>query len=204
MPRSTILPLFFFLFPLFHALSLSAAVNKKISPDELSPGENYALSKALGKSRQEFHVIEKGPLLQARNKAHDLAIEFSENGPAIHHQGHVFTLDLHAYGYADQAQVDVAPREKAVVLDNQVTWRRRMIDEWYVNGPYGLQQGFTLHEPPEKKPPHAAKLTVRMKIGGELRAETDGAGGLRLLWPSGAAVLNYGGLLVLDRNGQRV
>ena len=50
------------------------------------------------------------------------------------------------YGYAgaQRAPMSVSPH----VAANRLTYDRGGIDEWYVNGPLGLEQGFDVHARP--------------------------------------------------------
>src|SRR5208337_1058934 len=49
---------------------------------------------------------------------------------------------------------------------NRVDCNYGMIDEWYVNGPSGLEQGFTV--PPQPQSNASGSLTVELALGGDL------------------------------------
>ncbi len=85
---------------------------------------------------------------------------------------------------------------------NRVQADHGTIREWYVNGPLGLQQGFTLPRQPAggdgQKP-----LVVELGLGGDLQATVNAAGdGLSLTRPDGSVALSYGGLRVTDATGK--
>ncbi|MGD0900466.1 MAG: hypothetical protein ABR915_21755 [Thermoguttaceae bacterium] len=75
------------------------------------------------------------------------------------------------------------------------------IDEWYVNGPGGLEQGFTVAPLPQSDA--AGSLTVELALGGDLTATVNPAGdGLALTRPDGSAALGYTGLVACDAAGK--
>ncbi len=71
-----------------------------------------------------------------------------------------------------------------------------MVIEWYVNGPLGLEQGFTLTAPPEGPVQH---LTLALALGPGWKAEVSGTG-LKLM--QGKKVLYYGVLQARDAAGR--
>ncbi|MGA2069258.1 MAG: IPT/TIG domain-containing protein [Thermoguttaceae bacterium] len=80
------------------------------------------------------------------------------------------------------------------------------IDEWYLNGPGGLEQGFTVNlAPPQQGATGSASaaLTVELALGGDLRGTVNAAGdGLTLCRPDGSAALSYTGLVARDATGK--
>ena len=75
------------------------------------------------------------------------------------------------------------------------------VDEWYVNGPSGLEQGFTV--PPLSQSEAGGSLTVELALGGDLTATLNRTGtGLTLTRPDGSAALGYTGLTAYDATGK--
>src|SRR5208282_3436487 len=75
------------------------------------------------------------------------------------------------------------------------------IDEWYVNGPSGLEQGFTIPALPQSDT--SGLLTVELALGGDLAGNVNAAAdGLTLTGPNGSAVLGYTGLTACDSTGK--
>lgn len=87
---------------------------------------------------------------------------------------------------------------------NRVEYHRGDLTEWYVNGPVGLEQGFTLANPPRVAEGHADQpLTIALALSGDLTASLDSAGtGLTLQQSDGQAVLSYAGLTAQDAAGK--
>jgi hypothetical protein len=93
----------------------------------------------------------------------------------------------------------VAPQAEA----NRVEYRRGGLTEWYLNGPLGLEQGFTLARPPAGKT--AEPLTLAFTLSGHLIASVDSTGrGVVLRRPDGKAVLRYRGLTAYDATGREL
>jgi hypothetical protein len=90
--------------------------------------------------------------------------------------------------------VSVSARENRVVYD------RGSLREWYVAGPLGIEQGFTLARRPAGA---SAPLSLTLGVAGSLRAQQTGSR-VRFLARSGAVALRYGGLSVTDASGRRL
>ncbi len=82
----------------------------------------------------------------------------------------------------------------------RVEYRRPGLTEWYVNDEDGLEQGFTIPEPPERK--GRAPLTLALALSGTAvpRLVEDGKA-VEFTSPDGAAVLRYAGLKAWDARG---
>ena len=107
-------------------------------------------------------------------------------------------LSLRAVGYGASltAVGGVAPRARA----NRVVYARAGLNEWYANGPLGLEQGFTV---PRALTGHASgPLTFSMALSGDLRASLAAGGQSLTLSHAGGASLRYGGLVASDALGR--
>src|SRR5207245_45285 len=86
---------------------------------------------------------------------------------------------------------------------NRVEYRRGSLTEWYVNGPAGLEQGFTINEPPGRS--HGQPLTVLLAHSGDWTATVDASRtGLNLSERNGKVELRYTELTAYDDGGQRL
>ena len=91
---------------------------------------------------------------------------------------------------------------KPVATGNRVEYRREALTEWYVNGPFGLQQGLTLESKPSVGRP-GEELRLSLNLVGGLTARVDkDRRGVSLCGTDGAAVYRYAGLTVLDAEGR--
>ena len=86
----------------------------------------------------------------------------------------------------------VRPSVKA----NRVTYARAGLSEWYLNGPLGLEQGFTIPKAPSGHP--AGPLTLSMTLTGDAHAVLAAGGASLTLSHTGGSSLRYGGLLATD------
>ncbi len=84
--------------------------------------------------------------LSAQNPAQQLEADFTRQGMDVRSGQAHWRLELSGYGYGDRLDKveGAAPQNRA----NRVEYQRGPLVEWYVNGPAGLEQGFTLSAPP--------------------------------------------------------
>ena len=81
---------------------------------------------------------------------------------------------------------------------------RGTLTEWYENDQRGLEQGFTLHEPPPGST-GAAELVLRMTVCGSLVASLDPDGAtLAFAARDGQPRLHFGHLLAVDATGRKL
>lgn len=102
-----------------------------------------------------------------------------------------WSLGLRAVGYGKRLH-PVGARAPGAAR-NHVTYDRGWLDEWYSNGPLGLEQGFTLRRPPAR----AGRGLLTLDLGRLPRgSHLDGRGELSV--PG----LTYGGLYATDSRGR--
>ena len=86
----------------------------------------------------------------------------------------------------------------AVLAGGEVLYRQPTLNEWYRNGPYGLEQGFTVFRDPAGA---GGALVLTLRTTGTLSARRSGS---QVLFSSGAGttVLRYGELSAQDASGR--
>ncbi|HEY6292912.1 MAG TPA: FG-GAP repeat protein [Terriglobia bacterium] len=175
---------------------------------------------------------------EARNPRQRLRADFTSGGLSVHSGQAVWRLALAGFGY-DRVAREVArgvetrsvdlrlsagtregqdmhnrsapPAVSPVATGNRVEYRRGALIEWYVNGPLGVEQGFTLSRlPPKDKEPSTndqglrtndkGLLTISLKLSGSLKTSVRDSTGLTLS-RDGHPVLRYTGLTAYDANG---
>jgi hypothetical protein len=128
-----------------------------------------------------------------------LGAVFGRGGVVIRSGPASLGFGLRGYGYGRRLQAvgAVTPVAKA----NRVEFRRGAVDEWYANGPLGLEQGFTFAARPRGRP--GGLLTLSLAVSGNMRgAVARGSGGVTF---SGAGVsLAYRGLVASDARGRQL
>ncbi len=134
--------------------------------------------------------------LGAANPAQHLQLSFGRSGVSLRSGATHLGLRLRAIGYGSSLRAlgEAQPR----VTANRVAYRRADLSEWYVNGPLGLEQGFTIPAAPGRRP--AGVLTLSIALSGNTHARL-GAGGRSVTFgPSDA--LRYDGLAASDADGR--
>ena len=132
------------------------------------------------------------------NPGHRFSAEFIPSGVRVQSGEHRLGLELQSYGYGEALKT-VAPA-KPQGQANRVDYVRGDLTEWYVNGPLGLEQGFTLDRAPAGE--RTGPLTLAMRLDGNLRAEVSEDGRGLELWQGAAPALRYTGLTALDATGR--
>ncbi|HKI92562.1 MAG TPA: hypothetical protein VJ986_09690, partial [Gaiellaceae bacterium] len=154
-----------------------------------------AVPAVLGHSSAAYRIRGGASGLYGRNPAQHLRIGFSIHGVSLHTSGEALTLSLAAVGRGTTLRP--LPAAAPHASSNRVVYRRGNLSEWYVNGPLGLEQGFTLAAPPG--PPQAGPLTLALHVSGRLaRSARALRGAIRF------GRLTYGRLRVRDARGRVV
>ena len=103
-----------------------------------------------------------------------------------------------ARGYGRASAMRRASRVSPRVSANRVDYARPGVDEWYANGPLGLEQGFDVSaRPPAARGP----LTLALELSGNVRPRLVRSG---LLLEGAGGSLRYGGLTASDARGHRL
>jgi len=110
------------------------------------------------------------------------------------------TLGLSLAGFGRGRHIERVAGVEPSRAAGQVVYRHRSVVELYRNGPYGLEQAFTLRQRPRAA---AGSLVLALGLRGSLIAQQAGA---QILFktPSGATALRYGQLSAFDATGRRL
>jgi hypothetical protein len=156
------------------------------------------VSAALGAEGQVYRVSSLRGRFTASSPAQRLSTSFTRSGVSVRSGTTKVGLGLLAVGYGSALAplAQVAPSADA----NRVLYRLPGLDEWYANGPLGLEQGFTI--------PHAPRghtdgpLTLSMLLSSNVKASLPRGGQDIVIGRAGRAVLRYTGLLATDAGGR--
>ncbi len=169
---------------------------------------DQSLYQAVRTARYDVHSdVPGGNSWYAVNDAHRLTATFTPEGidiGVLEPSRHRLRIKLRAVGYAESMSSVGPGRLKA--NDNRLEIKRSIHDaeltEWYVNSPTGIEQGFTLAEPPGRRQ-RSSRLRLVMELNGNLRANaTTGTEPIDLESQNGERVLRYEKLVVQDARGQ--
>jgi hypothetical protein len=159
-----------------------------------------SISAVLGRDDGRYHVSGQGARLHADNPRQGLAAEFTPRGVELRTETARCAMALRGYGYGQALRAVSGAAPEAIA--NRVEYRRGALTEWYVNGPLGLEQGFTLQAPPGPRP-SGELLTLALDVSGDVQPALDANGeGLTLQQADGRAALRYAGLSAHDSTGR--
>ncbi len=167
----------------------------------LPPDAQGPISASLGKGDARYWADARAGVVHANNPKNSLALDFTRAGAELRTQGTRWTMETLGYGYGDSLRRVSATAAQAKA--NHVEYRRGSLTEWYANGPIGLEQGFTLAEPPGKS--NGQPLTIALAMSGDLAATVEpDRTSLTLTGTNRRPVLRYTGLTARDAAGRRL
>ncbi len=159
-----------------------------------------SISVALGRDDSRYWVTAASGGFHAESPEHALAVDFTSQGIEVHSGTAWWGMALRGYGYGDAllSMSSAAPRASA----NRVEYRRGTLTEWYLNGPIGMEQGFTVAKPPGHA--NGQPLTIALALSGDFVASLEPGGTALQLTRRDAPALRYGGLSAYDATGQEL
>ena len=183
----------------------SAAMRPTTDPEpagsSLPIEAQYAVSAAIGRDDSRYHALETVAGVALENPAQGLRLVFGHDGATLEANSLRWQMGLVSWGVGDASM----PMERSgpASSGNRVEIDHGGVTEWYVNGPFGLQQGFTVTAAPEERDDGPLALRLAAPEGWVARIDPDGRG---LAWcdANGTAVLRYTGLIAVDARGERL
>lgn len=159
------------------------------------------ISATMGKQIPTYQ-IEKFPAgFRARNPRQAVTARFTETGVSFDATQGNWSLALIDFG-SPAATVPVA-KVMPQVSGNRVAYNRGSVTEWYVNGPAGLEQGFTVAQPPAAA--SATEFVLGMAFSGNLSVSIGpDRTGVTLADRAGVVALRYSGLNTRDAVGRQL
>jgi hypothetical protein len=162
----------------------------------ISPALAAAASARIGAAEHSFWPVRRGVSIWSEGGG--IRAAYTSSGARLRFAQGTLAVSLAsvARGRHLERFSSAAPTSAA----NQIVYRHGSVTERYGNGPYGLEQGFTV-----QKPPAAGRgaLVLAMRVDGSLTPEHVGS---RILFRThtGAVLLRYGQLSALDATGRRL
>ena len=177
-------------------------------PAGITSSDWQSIRAAYEAGRHSFQPVAGG--WQARNPGQQWLTTFDRRGSLARPQHGEWTwgLELQSYGFGDpQTPVAGTPAVEAVGQRLSYQWDR-IVQEWFVNDPRGLEHGFTVAQRPERGvEPQASKseLAFTLTARGDLTPHVSAdAQSVAFQNAAGDTVLNYAGLKVWDADGIRL
>ncbi len=149
---------------------------------------------------ENYMILRQKEHYEARNAQHALHATFFPVGVELtalqKDQPWQWGMQLLGYGYGERRERLVEAVLKS--QGNRIEYQRDTLTEWYLNGPLGLEQGFTLHTPPGKRQAdESLVLDIEVQSGWTLELAEDRQH-LTIKQVDGTHVLHYGHLYVQD------
>ena len=159
----------------------------------VTPQMQAVVSAAIGRDDAAYRVKQSRDAVGVVNRRHGLDARFTAAGARVRSGDRVVKVSLEATGRGARLRSvnDVRP----VGSRNRVEYRRAGVTEWYVNGPLGLEQGFTI--PRRLAGASPGPLTLSLALSGDVRPRLEGRRTLTL-----SRRLSYRGLWAADARGR--
>jgi len=127
--------------------------------------------------------------------AHQMAADFTTQGIEFTRGSAHWRMALRGYGYSNDLQS--ADKVAPLATSNRVEYRRGPLTEWYVNGPAGVEQGFTVRKAPFRR--EGKPLTFALALSGDYNGSlTSDRKGLTMKGRDQKPALSYAGLAAFD------
>ena len=189
---------------LMMALLLSTAIfasSEKTSMKDLPIVLQYRMSQNFGKDDTAYHIKKTDPGYTAVNHLSGLTGLISEKGMQVRVKGYTWSLLLKGLNSGGTYLPLNSTRDSVTLSDNKLEFRSHGFTCWYVNGPLGLQQGWTLEK---RLSGNGGYPSLCFEEEGDLSAGNVPEKGsiLALACEDGTIVLNYQGLYAYDARGK--
>ncbi len=162
----------------------------------------YAVSESLGRDDPSYAMAASGDGYTLGNATNQYVGSIDAGGLRVASGSDTWSLTVRGIGYGDSLQM--LGDAQTTSTGNRVEFDYGGITQWFVNGPFGLQQGFTLAQRPSGSA-GGGPLTVDLALGGDLTATADAGGrSVTLARADGSSALSYGGLIAYDATGKSI
>ena len=155
------------------------------------------VSQAIGSSQRAYRVRTQGSGLTARSAPQRLSTSFAASGVSVRSGRTSVTMRLTSMGYGTALQP--VPAAVPRPSDNRVTYSHHGLQEWYANGPLGLEQGFTLARAPSGLRQGPLTLAVSLAGSSDAKLSSDRKS---IDFGSARDGLSYTGLTAEDASGR--
>lgn len=180
-------------------LGSSAAPAVRMTTGELPQAALGPVSAVLGAAEPSYHVRLGATGARAVNRAQGFAASFAADGVRVSAKSLALSIRTTSAGFGSSPAAVAAVTPQAD--SNRVTYDRPGVQEWYANGPFGLEQGFTLDRSAAASQ-RGATYTVTMALSATSRASLAPDGRSVVLRAPAGGTLRYGGLRALDAAGR--
>ncbi|MGO9642467.1 MAG: choice-of-anchor D domain-containing protein [Candidatus Acidiferrales bacterium] len=184
----------------------TAARSSRAVRPEIPVGAQSVVSATLGNADRGYRAKASATGYTTENPANHLAAQYGANGVEITLQNANLDMEFQSWGYGERRVNENRAANAPLADANRVEYRRGALTEWYVNGPLGIEQGFTISQPPVTPPDSRNDaLDIALRLRGNLSASIEpGRHSLALRGQDGVQALRYGPLLAYDASGREL
>jgi hypothetical protein len=172
--------------------------------DVLPSDAMAAVAQAISKDLPASYDIEKvAEGYASENRAHGLKMEFSDQEIRFCKSDNAWSYAFTLTGIGYDSLKTPLPAE-VNAHGNRIELQRGCdLTEWYLNTPFGIEQGFTLHNPPADRDKNSL-LRLELTLQGPLDAVLQDDRTVVLKNSSGNTVTRYAGLYVTDADNKQL
>ena len=163
---------------------------------ELSSPAASAISAALGRELPGYAAEAVAGGFTLRNPDNGLSARFEAPGVRVAAGEEALRMTLRAAGPA--GALSPVTRARPLAHGNRVVYERGRLTEWYANGPFGIEQGFTV---PRPLGDGTGPLTLALGLDGELQTQLDADRRGATFSASGGSI-SYADLWAADADGR--
>ncbi len=188
------------------ASAKSAWARPAIPPGSRPPGESWWKLASRSIQQMEYRITPDGGRPQAPNRAHHFRTSFGDGTIEVAPREATgsepaWSWSWETISFGRSGPEATLNRVSPAISGARALYDRGPFEEWYENGPSGLEQGFTLRVRSEGEGP----VRITGRIGGSLRpAMTAGAQTIEFEDAHGCPALKYGKLAAFDASGSEV
>ena len=170
--------------------------------DVLPSDAMAAVAQAISKDLPASYDIEKvAEGYASENRAHGLKMEFSDQEIRFCKSDNAWSYAFTLTGIGYDTLKTPLPAE-VNARGNRIELQRGCgLTEWYLNTPFGIEQGFTLHNPPADRDKNSL-LRLELTLQGPLDAVLQDDRTVVFKNSSGTTVTRYAGLYVTDADNK--
>ncbi len=185
----------------FHGLTRGDALSSSASSAASAPTPaalRGPLSRAVGAADRDYAISAAGDGFHGETAGRRIRANLSRSGVTVSSGSTWLKLSPRAIatGASSRRLAAVTPSAKG----NRIDYARAGVDEWYVNGPLGLEQGFTVSRAAAGDA--SRHLALSLAISGDVRPSLSADGTAIELAHRGGPSLRYGELSAHDASGR--
>ena len=186
------------LFPAWCSSALASSQKAAEKLTDLPPAAQASISASLGRKISDYGAKPLGSGFRAVDPQRHFTADFLLEGVAVRSGESSWKLKVTGYGHGNTLKAVSAA--SPTVDANRVQYNRAELTEWYVNGPMGLEQGFSF----DRRPANLGRgpLTVALELGGNLETVQESDHALSVADRHGRVMFHYTGLSASDAAGR--